>query len=1164
VAVAGDEVRVAEGLYELTSQVVVDKGITVLGVDGAEATTIDCGGLCRGFYLDHADAVLDGLTVSNGYATLATPSSLRVFGGGIACLGGTVRHCTVSKCRLELDEDASSIQYADGAGIYCSDGGVVADCLVRLNQINGGMGRGVGIFCEEGAQAERCHVEFNYGVSGKVLSHGVDACGGGVFCSVGSALRNCRVQNNVVRALAGGRGLGGGVYATEASIDDCIIHTNQALGSYSNNEILPGADAYGGGLYTYQSDIQQCDVRGNTAKAWAYIGPDRTGESCGGGIYAVCNDRMRNCLVVENVVGETRYWDSVAQAGGIYCYSGRVQNCTVSGNKAISARTPEILSRGGGVVAQSSHFQNTIIIDNQADDCENLAFDGTPGWRNFNRFEHCLFVNLVGENPTQDIDEASQSLNATYKWYVEDDMPIHLFVNPAGGDYHLYLGGTPTVIDRGMDLSGEGVLTDLDGVLRPQDGGYPTGAVYDLGAYEFTPIDSRVRYVSPSGQHIYPYTNWTMAAHDIQTALNSCPEDHTVLVDDGVYAIRKEIAINRPVTLRSMNGPEATMIDAQHYTRGMRVNVKGWPTVVDGFTITRGFVKGENPVTYPYSGADAKGAGVLLESGLLTNCIISNCRLESDDAGYLLGAGVFCDYGGQVIDCRIVGNEIDGAGVPVGGGLYVMAYSLVKDCLIASNVIYSGLNHPYSSSTARGGGILLADGAVLTNSVIQANSAIGRGYGASAHGGGMYCQGSVRNCVIEGNLAIGGTCTHTARGGDAAGGGIYNDTSREIKDCSITGNTAMGGMSGVFETGGSAQGGGLYYEWGGQAMRCVLADNWCIGGNGLMGDAGPAQGAGVYMSYYSRMQNFLVVSNVAVGGSAISSGCGGNAEGAGIYCWANSNVVSTYEGPAVVHCTVIANETRPGPAASGYRMGSGLGAGLFARQGSIYNSIVYSNIGSVEEWDGMESNLVFQACCTQPLPEGIGNIQDAPLFVNAAGSDYHLAGGSPCIDAGVVMTGIVCDLDRVARPLDGNNDGHAAYDMGAYEYVHASADSDGDGLLDTDELAAAGLSPINPDCDGDGMNDGDETFAGTDPVNAASVFEIVTSPANRGSSRAIYWSSVAGKHYSVESSTNLLTGFDRIVASGITATPPLNSHTVSNALDSTRVYYRVLVEDEAQ
>jgi len=68
------------------------------------------------------------------------------------------------------------------------------------------------------------------------------------------------------------------------------------------------------------------------------------------------------------------------------------------------------------------------------------------------------------------------------------------------------------------------------------------------------------------------------------------------------------------------------------------------------------------------------------------------------------------------------------------------------------------------------------------------------------------------------------------------------------------------------------------------------------------------------------------------------------------------------------------------------------------------------------------------------VPQNVGNVDADPAFVNQAGHDYRLGAASPLIDLGNPAPGGPT-LDRLgaARVTDGDGDGVAVRDMGAYE-----------------------------------------------------------------------------------------------------------------------------------
>ena len=158
---------------------------------------------------------------------------------------------------------------------------------------------------------------------------------------------------------------------------------------------------------------------------------------------------------------------------------------------------------------------------------------------------------------------------------------------------------------------------------------------------------------------------------------------------------------------------------------------------------------------------------------------------------------------------------------------------------------------------------------------------------------------------------------------------------------------------------------------------------------------------------------------------------------------------------------------------------------------------------------------------------GAGNINLDPIFLNPSASNYFIGATSPCIDAGTNVSAFLsADYQGIPRPLDGNGDGNNGFDIGAREFLLATADSNQDGIPDgwtwsfrlnpTDPNVAAG----NPD------NDPHTTFqewlADTVPTNAASFFRLngILVP----SSAQVSFQSSTNRRYSLYQTTELPNG----------------------------------------
>jgi len=159
------------------------------------------------------------------------------------------------------------------------------------------------------------------------------------------------------------------------------------------------------------------------------------------------------------------------------------------------------------------------------------------------------------------------------------------------------------------------------------------------------------------------------------------------------------------------------------------------------------------------------------------------------------------------------------------------------------------------------------------------------------------------------------------------------------------------------------------------------------------------------------------------------------------------NVSETEASADIVNVLIVENSGNP------VRLGSG---NMMAGNLSITNSTIAHNNGPlgilVEAggtftltnsivWGNHEDELQCSGTCTVTYSDieggwtGTGNIDEDPMFVDAAGWNYNFKYGSACIDAGTDSGAPDHDLVGTERPLDGDGDGTKTTDMGAYEFM---------------------------------------------------------------------------------------------------------------------------------
>ncbi len=263
-----------------------------------------------------------------------------------------------------------------------------------------------------------------------------------------------------------------------------------------------------------------------------------------------------------------------------------------------------------------------------------------------------------------------------------------------------------------------------------------------------------------------PYTNWATAAITIQQAVDVSKVGDSVLVTNGVYAEGEgqaidsngnwsgptRVVITNAISLRSINGPQFTIIDGQGMVRC------AWLTdgaSLSGFTLTNGR-------------ASFRGGGVSCAS---SNVFLTNCVIAGNSTPLNFGGGA---YEGTLYNCTLASNSASRSG----GGAFG---STLYNCLLTGNSVSGqwislGLPPAYASGTGGGAG-----NCTLNNCALTGNSSTDYGGGAASS--------TLHNCLLRGNTARGGWRKNGTKRVyvPGTGSGVYGST---LYNCTLTGNSA--------------------------------------------------------------------------------------------------------------------------------------------------------------------------------------------------------------------------------------------------------------------------------------------------------------------------------------------------------------------------------------
>ncbi len=850
----------------------------------------------------------------------------------------------------------------------------------------------------------------------------------------------------------------------------------------------------------------------------------------GGVLCSGTNPVISNCIISHN---------SAFSGGG--CFNGTLNNCGLFDNEAVS---------GGGV--STGILNNCTISGNNANvggGCYNSTLN------------NCI---IYSNTASSYVNYSGGRLNYCCTTPLPTGGTGNITANPMLLDnIHIALGSP--CIGSGSTLYSSG--TDIDGTvwLNPPSIGCDEVVIYYVSIAGGGHV---------AGTHTSPFRSWATAATNIQDAVDVAAGNTFVLLDDDHFYTVSQIVVDTNIIIRGRTGNPQDVIVERAAGDTHRIFYLGNSDCrLENMTITNGSIPGEggggvyctgtNPVIYNciLSGNSSKnGGGSYL--GKLYRCILSDndaisgggsysgvldgCALYENSSWY--GGG---SYEGKLDNCTIISNSA----VYEGGGTYKSA---LKNCIVYYNYSSSSSNNNYygGSMTACctiphfAGALNISDVPGLIDYMHIRNSSPCAAAGTALYSDTTDIDGQAWNrehpsigcdelpthyVSITGGSKNAGShnppftswdtaATNIQAALDAASDNslIWLDSDTFITSSEIiVSNSVMLLAKGRYDCA-TIDADGSHRVFNLDNNNCIL--RWLIITNGMTS----GDGGGILCS-----GNNPVIESCIIAGNTASGDGGGCYAGTLSNCRISSNSANygggVYEGQ-LNNCFLLNNQASFGGGSSGgmlnnctiIKNSADYGGG--SSGGTLKNCIIYSNLTTNEYKNYIMSTMDY--CCTTPMPSGgVGNITGNPDLT----MEYILRSSSPCIDAGDNNSMLTADYYRTSylqpcRPLDGDNNGTAIVDIGCYEYMHSSADSDGDTIPDSWEFDWH-MDPTDPtdgqrDTDGDHASNSEEYIADTSPIDGTSYLSVT---AVSNSPLSIYFASLRSRQYVMQGCNDLAT-----------------------------------------
>jgi hypothetical protein len=249
-------------------------------------------------------------------------------------------------------------------------------------------------------------------------------------------------------------------------------------------------------------------------------------------------------------------------------------------------------------------------------------------------------------------------------------------------------------------------------------------------------VGTGVHYVAAaSANPVPPYSSWSTAATNIQDAIAAAEPGAQVFVTNGAYAPITAYNDSPALSVRSINGAAATIIDGGRRSpcASLSTNVS-----LSGFTLTNGVSEyGAGAYGGTLSNCVLIGNSAASSGGGAFECTLINCALAGNSAA-VYGGGA---YGCALDNCTLTGNS---SSIPSG-------FPGASACTLNNCIVYFNSGYNYDSSCTlnycctkplptNGVGNISADPQLASASHLSAASPC-RGAGSAAYANGADIDG---------------------------------------------------------------------------------------------------------------------------------------------------------------------------------------------------------------------------------------------------------------------------------------------------------------------------------------------------------------------------------------------------------------------------------------